>query len=130
LKELTIAEPGISTRVADTTAAAFKRGRCTRDFFFTTVAAANRTLLRSEIDVSRIGELHLGTRSSDHPSSSQAGVVLALQRNIFGARESEKTRLKMVRFPHDAVIRTKAPSIVTPKRPMSVALLTSPRFYH
>src|SRR5258707_928084 len=33
LKDLAIAEPGVSTRAADAAATALKRGRCTRDFF-------------------------------------------------------------------------------------------------
>src|ERR1700675_51860 len=80
LKDLAIAEPGVSTRAADAAATALKRGRCTRDFFVlkTTVAAANRTLQRSEFDVSQFGKPHLGT-----PSSSQDGIILALQRNAF-----------------------------------------------
>jgi AraC family transcriptional regulator len=105
LKDLAIAEPGVSTRAADAAATALKGGRCTRDFFAlkTTVAAANRTLQRSELDVSQFGKPHLGTRSSDHPSSSQDGIILALQRNAFGVREPEKTRLKIVPFPHGTV---------------------------
>jgi len=104
LKDLAIASPGVSTRAADTTATALKRGRCTRDFFVlkTTVAAANRTLQRSEFDVSHFGK-HLGTASSDHPSSPQDGVVLALQRNIFGAGEPEKSGLRIIPFPHGTV---------------------------
>jgi AraC family transcriptional regulator len=105
LKEFAIAEPGISTRAADAAATALQRGRQTRDFFVlrTTVAAANRTLQRSEFDVSQFGKPHLGTRSSDHPSSSQDGIILALQRNTFGVREPEKTRPKIVPFPHGTV---------------------------
>jgi AraC-like DNA-binding protein len=105
LKDLAIAEPGVSTRAADAAATALKRGRCTRDFFVlkTTVAAANRMLQRSEFDVSQFGKPHLGTRSSDHPSSSQDGIILALQRNVFGVREPEKTRLQIVPFPHGTV---------------------------
>src|SRR5258707_12109608 len=97
-----MAERGVSTRSADAAATALKRGRCTRDFFVlkTTVAAANRTLQRSEFDVSQFGKPHLGTPSSDHPSSSQDGVILPLQRNVFGVREPEKTRLQIVPFPH------------------------------
>jgi AraC family transcriptional regulator len=68
----------------------------------TTVAAAHRTMQRSKFDVSQFGEPHLVTRSSDHPSSQQ-GVVLALQRNVFGAREQEKSGLHIVPFPHGAV---------------------------
>jgi hypothetical protein len=66
-----------------------------RDFFVlkTTVAAAYRTLQRS-----KLGESHLGTRSSDYPSSSQGGFVLALQRNIFGAREREKPGLQIIPY--------------------------------
>jgi AraC-like DNA-binding protein len=103
LKEFAIAKPGISRRAADAAASAWKRGRSHRDFFVlkTTVAAANRTLQRSEFDVSQFGEPHL-TRSPDHPSSQQ-GVVLALQRNVFGAREQEKSGLQIVPFPHGAV---------------------------
>jgi AraC family transcriptional regulator len=105
LKDLAIAEPGVSTRAADAAATALKRGRCTRDFFVlkTTVAAANRTLQRSELDVSQFGKPHLGTRSSDHPSSSQDGIILALQRNAFGVREPEKPRFQIVPFPHGTV---------------------------
>src|SRR5258708_10538994 len=69
----------------------------------TTVAAANRTLQRSEFDVSQFGEPHLVTRSSDHPSPSQDGIILALQRNTFGICESHKSRLKIIPFPHGAV---------------------------
>jgi len=103
LNEPAIAEPRNSTR-AVASAAALKRRRAIRDFFFlkTTVAAANRTLQRSELDVSQFGEPHLVTRSPDHPSSQQ-GVVLALQRNVFGAREQEKSGLQIVPFPHGAV---------------------------
>ena len=105
LKDLAIAEPGVSTRAADAAATALKRGRCTRDFFVlkTTVAAANRTLHGSEFDVSHFGKPHLGTRSSDHPSSSHDGIILALQRNVFGIREPEKARLQIVPFPHGTV---------------------------
>ena len=105
LKDRAIAEPGVSTRAADAAATALKRGRCAWDFFVlkTTVAAANRTLQRSEFDVSQFGKPHLGTRSSDHPSSSQDGIILALQRNVFGAREQEKSTLQIVPFPHGAV---------------------------
>jgi AraC-like DNA-binding protein len=105
LTDLAIAEPGISTRAADAAATALKRGRCTRDFFVlkTTVAAANRTLQRSEFDVSQFGIPHLGTRCSDHPSSSQDGIILALQRNAFGVREPGKPRLQIVPFPHGTV---------------------------
>jgi AraC family transcriptional regulator len=104
LKEFAIAKPGISRRAADAAASAWKRGRPHRDFFVlkTTVAAANRTLQRSELDVSQFGEPHLVTHSPDHPSSQQ-GVVLALQRNVFGAREQEKSGLQIVPFPHGAV---------------------------
>ena len=102
LKDLAIAEPRVSTRAADAAAAALKRGRCTRDFFVlkTTVAAANRTLQRSEFEVSQFGGPHLVARSADHPSSSHHGVVLALQRNAFGAREPEKNGLQIIPFPH------------------------------
>jgi AraC family transcriptional regulator len=105
LKDLAIAEPGVSTRAADAAATALKRGRCTRDFFVlkTTVAAANRTLQRSELDVSHFGKPYLGTGSSDHPSSSQDGVVLALQRNIFGTSEPERGGLQIIPFPHGTV---------------------------
>jgi AraC family transcriptional regulator len=105
LKDLPIAESGVPTRAADATAKALKRGRCTRDFFVltTTVAAANRTLQRSELDASHFGKPHLGTGSSDHPPSSQDGVVLALQRNIFGASEPEKSDLQIIPFPHGTV---------------------------
>jgi AraC family transcriptional regulator len=102
LKELAIAKPRNPIRAA-ASAAALKRRRAIRDFFFlkTTVAAANRTLQRSELDVSQFGEPHLVTRSPDHPSSQQ-GAVLALQRNVFGAREPE-SGLQIVPFPHGAV---------------------------
>jgi AraC family transcriptional regulator len=105
LKEFAIAGPGISTRAADAAAAASKRGRCNRDFFIlkTTVSAAHRTLQRSGLEVSQLGKPHLGTRSSDHPSSSQDGIILALQRNTFGVREAEKSCLRMVPFPHGTV---------------------------
>jgi AraC family transcriptional regulator len=105
LKDLAIAEPGVSTRAADAAATALKRGRCTRDFFVlkTTVAAANRTLQRSELDVSHLGKPYLGTGSSDHPSSSQDGVVLALQRNSFGTSEPERGGLQIIPFPHGTV---------------------------
>ena len=96
MKELAIAESENSTRAA-TSAAALKRRRANRDFFVlkTTVAAAHRTMQRTELDVSQFGEPHLVTRSPDHPSSQQ-GVVLALQRNVFGAREQEKSGLQIV----------------------------------
>jgi hypothetical protein len=70
-----------------------------RDFFVlkTTVAAAYRTLQKSEL-----GESHLGTRSLDYPSSSQGGFVLALQRNIFGARAPEPG-LQIIPFPYGTV---------------------------
>jgi len=104
LKDLAIAEPGVSTRAADAAATALKRGRCTRDFFVlkTTVAAANRTLQGSEFDVSHFGKPRLGSGSSDHPSSPQDGVVLALQRNISGASEPEGG-LQIIPFPHGTV---------------------------
>src|ERR1700724_903278 len=103
LKEIAIPELGISTRATAT--AASKRVRSNRDFFVlkTTVAAACRTLQRSELDVLHFGEPHRVTRSPDHSLSSQQGVVLALQRNIFGAREPEKGDLQIVPFPHGAV---------------------------
>jgi AraC family transcriptional regulator len=103
LKELAIAESGKSTRAA-ASAAALKRRRANRDFFVvkTTVAAARRTMQRSEFEVSQFGEPHLVTRSPDHPSSQQ-GVILALQRNVFGARELEQSGLQIVPFPHGAV---------------------------
>jgi len=103
LKELAIAESGKSTRAA-ASAAALKRRRANRDFFVvkTTVAAARRTMQRSEFEVSQFGEPHLVTRSPDHPSSQQ-GVILALQRNVFGARELEKGGHQIVPFPHGAV---------------------------
>jgi len=106
LKELAIADPGISTRAADSAVAALKRGRGNRDFFVlkTTVAAANRTLRGSGFDVSRFGRPHhLGTRSSDHPSASQDGIILALQRNTCGIHVPEKNRLQIVPFPHGTV---------------------------
>jgi AraC family transcriptional regulator len=105
LTDLAIAEPGILTRGADAAATALKRGRCARDFFVlkTTVAAAYRTLQRSKLDVSQFGELHLVMRSPDRPLSSQQGVVLALQRNAFGAREPEKSGLQIVPFPNGVI---------------------------
>jgi AraC family transcriptional regulator len=105
LKDPAIAKPGVSTRAADAAATALKRGRRTRDFFVlkTTVAAANQTLQRSELDVSHFGKPHLGTGTSDHRSSFQDGVVLALQRNIFGASEPEKSGLQIIPFPHGTV---------------------------
>jgi AraC family transcriptional regulator len=104
LKELAIAEPGVSPSAADAAAAALKRGRGTRDFFVlkTSVAAAHSTLERSELDVSQFDEAHLGSRFSDHWPSSEGGFVLALQRNIFGAREPETGGLQVVPFPHGA----------------------------
>jgi AraC family transcriptional regulator len=104
LEELAIAEPGISTRAADAATTHRKRGRRLRDFFVlkTTVSAAHRTLQRSELDVSQLGKPHLVTRSADRPSSQQ-GAVLALQRNVFGVREQEKSGLQIVPFPHGAV---------------------------
>jgi AraC family transcriptional regulator len=103
LKEIAIPEPGISTRAA-ASAAALKRRQAHRDFFVlkTTVAAAHRTMQRSEFDVSQFGEPHLVTRSPDHPSSQQ-GVILALQRYVFGTREPEKSGLQIVPFPHGAM---------------------------
>jgi AraC-like DNA-binding protein len=105
LKELAIAEPGISTRAADAATTHRKRGRRLRDFFVlkTTVSAAHRTLQKSGLDVSQLGNPHLGTRSSDHPSSSQDGIILALQRNTFGVREAENSCLRIVPFPHGTV---------------------------
>ena len=105
MKELAIAEPGISTRAADAATTHRKRGRRLRDFFVlkTTVSAAHRTLQKSGLDVSQLGNPHLGTRSSDHPSSSQDGIILALQRNSFGIREAEKSCLQIVPFPHGTV---------------------------
>src|SRR5882757_6602609 len=99
LKELAIAEPGISTRAADAATTHRKRGRRLRDFFVlkTTISAAHRTLQRSELDVSQLGKPHLVTRSADR--SSQQGAVLALQRNVFGVREQEKSGLQIVPFP-------------------------------
>ncbi len=96
MKELAIAESENSTRAA-TSAAALKRRRANRDFFVlkTTVAAAYRTMQRTELDVSQFGEPHLATRSPDHPSS-QRGVVLAQQTNVFGACEQEKSGLQIV----------------------------------
>jgi AraC-like DNA-binding protein len=69
----------------------------------TTVAAANRTLQASEFDVSHFGKPRLGSGSSDHPSSPQEGVVLALQRNISGASEPKKGGLQIIPFPHGTV---------------------------
>jgi AraC family transcriptional regulator len=102
LKEPAIAESGNSTRAA-TSAAALKLRRANPDFFVlkTTVAAAHRTMLRTGLDVSQFGEPHLVTRSPDHPSSQQ-GVVLALQRNVFGTR-AQNSGLQIVPFPHGAV---------------------------
>src|ERR1700692_982394 len=103
LKERAIPEPGISTRATAT--AASKRVRSNRDFFVlkTTVATACRTLQRNELDVSQFGEPHCVTRSPDHSLSSQHGVVLALQRNAFGAHEPEKSGLQIVPFPNGAI---------------------------
>jgi AraC family transcriptional regulator len=103
LKEIAVAEPGMSTR-ADA-AAALKRSRSNRDFFVlkTTVAAAYRTLQRTELGVSQFGEAHRVTRSPDHPLSSKQGVVLALQRNVFGACERETSDHKIVPFPNGAI---------------------------
>jgi len=103
LKELAISELRKSTSTA-AAVAALKRRRANRDFFVmkTTIAAAQRTLQRSELDVSQLGKPHLVTRSADRPSSQQ-GPVLALQRNVFGAREQEKSGLQIVPFPHGAV---------------------------
>ena len=103
LKERAISESENSTRAA-TSAAALKRRRANRDFFVlkTTVAAAHRTMQRTELDVSQFGEPDLVTRSPDHPSSQQ-GVVLALQRNAFGAREQQESGLQIVPFPHGAM---------------------------
>src|SRR6202030_2307870 len=36
-------------------------------------------------------------------SSSHDGIILALQRNVFGIREPEKARLQIVPFPHGTV---------------------------
>ena len=96
LNDLAIEASGSSTRSA-TSVAALKRRRENRDFFVlkATVAAAHRTMQRTELDDSQFGEPHLVTRSPDHPSSQQ-GVVLALQRNVFGAREQEKSGLQIV----------------------------------
>jgi AraC family transcriptional regulator len=104
LKESVIAESGNSTGAA-ASAAALKRRQANRDFFVlkTTVAAAHRTMQRSEFEVSQFGEPHLVTRSPDHPSPSQHGVVLALQRNAFGTREPEKGGFQIVPFPHGAM---------------------------
>src|SRR5580692_10376276 len=103
LKERAISESENSTRAA-TSAAALKRRRANHDFFVlkTTVAAAHRTMQRTELDVSQFGEPDLVTRSPDHPSSQQ-GVVLALQRNAFGAREQQESGLQIVPFPHGAM---------------------------
>src|SRR3984893_2634356 len=104
LKECAIAESGVPTGAVDA-AAASKRGRTNRDFFVlkTTVAAAHRTLQRSQLDVSRLGEPHRGGCFADHSLSSQRGFVLALQRNNFGARQPDKSNLQIVHFPHGAV---------------------------
>jgi AraC family transcriptional regulator len=103
--DLAIVGPGVSTRAADAGATALKRGRRLRDFFVlkTTVSAARRTLRRSALDVSQLGKPHLGARSSDHPSSTQNGIVLALERDTFGVRDTEKSCLRIVPFPHGAV---------------------------
>jgi hypothetical protein len=105
LKEFAIAKRGISRRAADAAAPAWKRGRSHRDFFVlkTTVAAANRTLQRSELEVSQFDEPRLVAGCSDYPSSSQQGVVLGLQRNVSGAREPERNALPIFPFPHGAV---------------------------
>jgi hypothetical protein len=68
-KGLAIEASGSTTR-ATASAASLKRRRGNRDFFVlkTTVAAAHRTLQRTEFDVSQFGEPHLITRS-DHPLS-------------------------------------------------------------
>jgi AraC family transcriptional regulator len=70
-----------------------------RDFFVlkTTVVTAYRTLQRSELS-----ESHLGARSLDYPSSPQGGFVLALQRNIFGARAPEPG-FQIIPFPYGTV---------------------------
>jgi AraC family transcriptional regulator len=57
---------------------------------------------RTELDVSPFGEPQPVTRSPDNPSSQQ-GVVLALQRNAFGAREQEESGLQIIPFPHGAM---------------------------
>jgi AraC family transcriptional regulator len=105
LTDLAIAAPGISTRGADAAATALKRGRCARDFFVlkTTIAAAYRTLLRGKLGVSQFGELHLVMLSPDRPLSSQQGIVLALQRNAFGARKPQKIGLQIVPFPNGLI---------------------------
>jgi AraC family transcriptional regulator len=103
LKEPAIAEAIKSTRAADS-AGALNRTRANRNFFVlkTTVVAAHRTMQRTELDVSQFGEPHLVTRSPDHLSPQQ-GVVLALQRNAFGAREQEESGLQIIPFPHGAM---------------------------
>ena len=105
MKELAISARATSTRARDAAAAALKRGRRDRDFFVlkTTVAAAYRTLQRSELDVSKIGEPHLGKRFSDHSPSSRGAFVIPLQRNIFRARQLEKSGLQIVPFPHGTI---------------------------
>jgi AraC-like DNA-binding protein len=88
----------------DVASAALQRGRGNRDFFVlkSTVTAAYSALERSGIDLSQFGGTRLGKRCSDHPTSSPSGVILALQRNIFGTREPKRNGLQIVPFPHGA----------------------------
>jgi AraC family transcriptional regulator len=103
LKERATAEARNSTRAA-ASAGALNRTRANRDFFVlkTTIAAAHRTVQRSEFEVSQFGEPDLFARSPGHSSSPQQGVVLALQRNVFGVRQPEKGALQTVPFPYGA----------------------------
>jgi AraC-like DNA-binding protein len=103
LKEPAVAEARNSTR-AVASAGAWNRIRANRDFFVlkTTIAAAHKTLQRSDFEVSQFGEPHLGTRSPDHPSLSCQGAVLALQRDVFGTRPPQQGALQIVPFPHGA----------------------------
>jgi AraC family transcriptional regulator len=104
LDELAIAEQVKSTR-AVASKATWKPGRDNRDFFVlkTTVAAASRTLRRGAFDVSQFDEPRRVAGCSDYPSASRQGVVLALQRNVFGTRERLGTALPIVPFPHGAL---------------------------
>jgi transcriptional regulator GlxA family with amidase domain len=101
LKDLAIAEPGISTRGADVAATALKRGRCARDFFVfkTTVAAAHRTMQRSEFEVSQFGAPHLDTHSPDHPLSSQQGAINAhLEEELSLEQLAHECKLSVTHF--------------------------------
>ena len=103
LKEIAIAEPGTSARVAST--AASNRVRSNRDFFVlnTTVTAACRILQSSKLDVSQFRESDLGTCPPDYPLSSRPRAILALQRDIDGACEKENIGLQVVPFPNGAM---------------------------